>query len=231
MVDLEKAIIARLETHGENFEILIDPEVAQKFKKGEDVDLVENMVIDTVFKDARKGDKASEEKMKEIFGTTDVTPIAKEIVEKGQVQLTTEQRKEMQENKKKQVVAEIARNAVNPQTGAPHPPQRIENAMEEAKVHIDPFKPLEILVNEVMGALRPLMPIRFEKVRIAVRLSGDDYGKCYGDMKGYGSIQKEEWQKDGSWIGVVEIPAGLQTEFFEKLNSRTKGSVETKILK
>lgn len=231
MVDLEEAIIARLESHGETFEVLIDPKVVNHLREGQEVELIDYMVVDEVFRNARKGTRASDEKMKEVFGTNDPIAVAKEIILKGEVQLTTQQRKDMQESKRKRIVAEIARNAINPQTGAPHPPQRIEAAMEEARVHIDPFKPVEMQIKTVMDALRPLIPIRFDKIRIAVKLSGDDYGKCFEDMARMGKITKEEWQPNGSWIGVVELPAGMRDDFLGRLNEKTKGNVDTRILK
>jgi ribosome maturation protein SDO1 len=231
MVDIDEAIVARYESHGESFEILIDPAVVQKMKDGKEVDLLEHLVIDTIFKNAKKGTRAPEDKMKDIFGTVDPLTVAKQIVLKGEIQLTTDQRRIMLENKRKRIVEYIARNAMNPQTGAPHPPARIEIAMEEAKVHVDPFKSVEAQVPAVMDALRPLIPIRFDKVRMAVKVSGEDYGRCYEDFKRFGKITKEEWQKDGSWIGVVEMPAGLQTEFLERISNKTHGAAETKILK
>ncbi len=231
MVDLDEAIVARMESHGESFEILIDPDVVQKMKDGKEVDLLDHMAIDTIFKNAKKGTRASEDKIKEIFGTTDPMEVAKIIILKGEVQLTTEQRKVMQENKRKRVVEYIARNAMNPQTGGPHPPIRIETAMEEARIHIDPFKSVEAQVPAIMDALRPLIPIKFDKVRIAVKVSGEDYGRCYEEFRHFGKIVKEEWQTDGSWIGVVEMPAGLQTEFFEKINNKTHGEADVKVLK
>jgi len=169
--------------------------------------------------------------MAELFGTTEPLAVAKQIILRGEIQLTTEQRRQMLEVKRKQIVQYIAANAINPQTGTPHPPQRIEIAMEEAKVHVDPFKGLEEQVKDVLDALRPLIPIRFEKTRIAVKLSAEDSAKCYGDIKSFGSILKEEWSPSGAWIGVVEMPAGMQTEFLERLNAKTKGNVETRILK
>jgi ribosome maturation protein SDO1 len=231
MVKMEDAVIARLDIESESFEILIDPEIAQKFKEGEEVDLLGSLAIDTIFKDSKKGDKASEEKINKFFGTNDIAEVSKKILLDGTIQLTTEQRKKMQENKRKQIVASIVRNAINPQTGAPHPSQRIEMAMKEAKVQIDPFKPVDIQVQNVLEKLRAIIPIRFETLKVAVKLSGDNYGKAYSDLTSFGKITKEEWQKDGSWIGVVEIPAGLQSEFYDKLNKKTKGDVETKILK
>ncbi len=231
MVRLEDAIIARYEHSGHRFEILVDPDVIDDVKSGKIENVVDYMVIDEIFKDAHKGDRASEELIKEVFGTTDVNEVAKKIILHGQVQLTTEQRRKMLEEKRKRIIAEIARNAINPQTGAPHPPQRIELAMEEAKVHIDPLKSVEEQVPVVLKALRPIIPIRFEKVKIAVKVSGDMYGKIYGDLSKSGTIIQEEWQKDGSWIGVVEIPAGIQGEFLDMLNKKTHGEVQTKILR
>jgi ribosome maturation protein SDO1 len=127
-------------------------------------------------------------------------------------------------------VANIVRNSLNPQTKTPHPPERIKRAMEEARVKIDAFKPVDAQVQDVLKALRPVIPISFEKIKIAVKLSGEEYAKVYGDIKNFGEIKKEEWQKNGSWVGVVEIPAGLQNDFYDKLNDKTKGNVETKIV-
>lgn len=231
MVDIEDAIVARYESHGETFEVLIDPKVVKSLKEGKDVNLYDHMVVDEIFKNAHKGTRAAEGDIKKVFGTTDVQEVAKVIVLKGEVHLTAEQRKEMLEMKRARIIAEITRNAINPQTGAPHTPQRIEAAMEEAKVHVDAFKPVEQQVKEVLDKLRPIIPIRFEKMRIAVKLTGEEYGRCYEDIVHFGKIQKEEWQPNGSWIGVVEIPAGMRDDFYAKLNEKTKGNAETKQLK
>lgn len=231
MVDLDEAIVARLESHGETFEVLIDPKVVNHLKEGKEVELIDYMVIDEIFKNAHKGTRASEDKLKEVFGTLDAAEIAKVIIIKGEVQLTAQQRKEMLESKRLRIIATIARNAINPQTGGPHTPARIEMAMEEAKVHIDAFKPVDVQVQQVMDKLRPLIPIRFDTVRIAVKLKADEYGRCYEDMKEMGKITNEEWQKNGDWIGVVEIPAGLRDDLFHRLNAKTHGEVETKQLK
>ncbi len=231
MVRLEDAIVARYEHGGHRFEILVDPSAIDNIKSGKIENVVEYMVIDEIFKDAHKGDRAGEDSVREVFGTTDVNEVAKVIVKRGQVQLTTEQRRKMLEEKKRQIIMEISRNAINPQTKTPHPPKRIELAMEEAKVRVDPLKSVEEQVPLVLKALRPLIPIRFEKIKIAVKISGEMYGKVYADISKMGAILREEWQKDGSWIGVVEIPAGMQSEFLDILNKKTHGSIQTKIVR
>lgn len=227
----KEMVTARLERGGETFEILVKPQAMEKIRAGEPVDLGEVVAIDAIFRDVKKGLRASEEKMKELFGTSDALKVAEIVINSGEIQLSTEQRRTLLEQKRKRIVAHISANAVNPQTGTPHPPQRIELAMEEAKVRIDAFRSVEQQVAQVIDALRPLIPIRMEKVRIAIKLLPSDAGRSYGEIRSYGTVLKDEWQTDGSWIGVVEIPAGLQGEFLDRLNERTHGNVETKILK
>jgi ribosome maturation protein SDO1 len=231
MVTLEDAVIARLEYYGEHFEILVDPDLASDFKRGENIEFDTILAVEEIFKDARKGYKASEEAMMKAFDTTDPLEVAVTIIKKGQVQLTAQQRKEMQEEKRKKIIAKITREAINPQTKLPHPARRIEIAMEEAKIHVDPFKSVDEQVNLVLKAIRTKIPIRFEKVKVAIRVPGDFIGKVYGTIPEFGKIMKEEWQKDGSWIAVVELPGGLQESFDRKLNELTHGQVETKLLK
>ena len=230
MVSLDDAVVARLDSQGSHFEVLIDPHLGQAMKNGEDVDLEDLLAVDEVFKDARKGDRISDEHVQKVFQTSDIEEVVRKIVMEGDIQLTTEQRRQMTEEKRKQIITYIANNAINPQMKAPHPPQRIENAMNEARVHVDPFKPVESQVKDVMDAIKPLIPIRLEKTTIAVKLSADNYGKVYKDITDFGVIKKEEWTGAGFWIGLVEIPAGMQGDFFDRLNNKTHGDVETKIV-
>ncbi|MCL4335425.1 MAG: ribosome assembly factor SBDS [Candidatus Thermoplasmatota archaeon] len=230
MVKVEDAVVARLELSGHRFEILVDPDATDRIRTGS-IDINEDLAIDQVFKDARKGDRAGEELVKEVFKTNDISKVAIEIVKRGQIQLTTEQRHAMQEKKRKQIIDTIARESINPQTNSPHPPARIAQAMEDAKVHVDPFKSVDEQVQIVLKAIRPILPIRFEKSRIAVKLVGDSYGKIYGDLVRSGYIIKEEWGKDGSWMGILEVPSGMRGDIIDMIGRKAKDQAEVKILK
>ncbi|MCX6692121.1 MAG: ribosome assembly factor SBDS [Methanoregula sp.] len=230
MIPLEKSVLARLESFGERFEILVDPDQAAKVRQGEKIDIEEVVAALDVFSNASRGTRASDESLTKVFHTTDFPVVAHRIIVKGEIHLTAEQRRHMIEEKRRQVITFIARNAINPQTGHPHPPHRIEMAMEEARVNIDPFKHLDEMVKETVKALRPLLPIRFEELRLAVRIPADFAAKAYGDIAAASTMEKDEWQKDGSWICVVRIPAGIQTEFYDLINKITKGEGVVKIL-
>lgn len=231
MVALDESIIARLKTHGKTFEVFVEPDGALALKKGDAVKIENILAVEDVFLDAKNGDRPAEQDVINAFGTTDVNKIAEKIVREGELHLTTEQKKKLQEEKKRQVINIIAQNAINPQTKGPHPPARIEAAMEEAGVHIDPTKDVDEMVDITMKAIRPLIPIRFEEVRIAVKLPAEFAAKAYGSVAGFGNLTKQEWQNDGSWVGVITIPAGRQDELYSLLNRLTKGSAETKFLK
>ncbi len=230
MVNIDEAVIARYESGGYRFEILVDPDAESRIREGK-IDIENDLAIPEVFKDAKKGDRTNEEVLRHTFKTTDIAQIAIEIVRRGQIQLTTDQRRQMLETKRKQVINEIVREAINPQTNTPIPAIRIEEAMEEAKVRIDPFKGIDEQVQTVLKAIRPLIPIRMEKVRLGIKISGEAYGRLYGDISRSGSILKEEWSNSGEYLCIVEIPAGMQGDMIDLVNRKTNGEADIKILK
>ncbi|PWR69946.1 ribosome assembly factor SBDS [Methanospirillum lacunae] len=231
MIPLDHAVVARIESHGERFEILVDPDIAAKIRQGNQIEIEDAVAALYIFENASQAEKASDESLKKAFGTTSFQEIATKIITKGEIHLTAEQRRAMIAEKRRQVIFFIARNAINPQTGHPHPPQRIEMAMEEAKVNIDPFRSLEELVKDTMKLLRPLIPIKFEEVKVAVHIPADYAPRAYGEIQSSASIEQQEWQKDGSWICVVTIPAGIQNEFYDLINKISRGEAETKLIK
>ena len=233
MISLDEAVTARLESHGARFEVLIDPDAALAIKRGEfDGNLEEVIAAEDVFDNASTGDRPAENDLEKVFDTTDPLEIIPEVIERGEIQITAEQRREMQEQKRKQLVTTIARNAINPQMDdAPHPPERIENALEEAGFTVDPMEPVSEQVDDALDALRPVIPIRFEEVTVAVQLPAEYAGSAQARVRQFGDLEREEWQPDGSWIGVLTFPAGLQNDFYDLVNEQTSGEAETQIVK
>ncbi|MDR3223194.1 MAG: ribosome assembly factor SBDS [Methanobrevibacter sp.] len=233
MVNVDDAVVARLESHGEKFEILVDPDLAADFRNpnNNSVEVEDILAVEDIFKDAKKGDKASEEGMDKVFQTKDVISVATEILKKGNIQLTAQQKRKMQEEKRLLVINKIARESINPQNGLPHPVNRIENAMNESKIHIDPFKSIDEQIKIVLKAIKLKIPISFEKVKMAVRLPGDVVGNGFSAISKFGQIINEEWQQDGSWIAIVQIPGGLQDDFTSQMEKISGGNSETKLIK
>ena len=120
MISLDKAVLARLESFGERFEILVDPDQAALVRQGQNVNIEDVVAALNVFGNASRGTRAPDEALEKVFHTTDFDTIARRIIIKGEIHLTADQRKHMVEEKRRQVVTFIARNAINPQTNLPH---------------------------------------------------------------------------------------------------------------
>lgn len=217
--------LARLRKAGQVFEINVEPELAMRFKKGEPVDIREILKAEKIFSEARKGEVVPEAKLKEFFHTVDPLEIAKIIIKEGEIQLTADYRSQEKEQKKRRLIEMIRQKAIDPTTKLPHPPQRIENAFQEAKVQIDEHKSAEEQFEGVVAQLRPILPLKFEQVQFVIRIPAAYAPKSYALVQKYSKILKEEWNFDGSWTATVELPAGLKLEFLDKLNSLTHGEI------
>ena len=256
-IDLGDFIVGRIEKEGRIFEMLLDPdkaweakkiirdEINKRLKEGSNktrltvkellnfpkfsIELIFESF--TVFEDLKRGKKATDGDMEAVFNTTDGRTIACFILLDGDIHWTKSQREEERLKKMKQIITIITKNAINPQNKKPHPYQRIEKAIEEAKVKIDLMKNAEEQVDDVLKSIRAIIPIKMEQVEMAIKIPTAFTAKGYNIVAQLAHIKKEEWQSDGSWVSVVNLPAGLQMELIDKLNKLTHGRVQTKILK
>ena len=226
----EKYTIARLTKDNEHFEVLVKPAKALDYRNGKIASITDVLVAETIFSDANKGTRVAEEPLRKAFGTTDTLKIADIIIKKGMLQLTTEQRRKMVDDKRKQIVDFISRQAVDPKTNLPHPPMRIENAMEQIRFIVDPYKPVDEQAREIVKLLRPILPLKVEQVSVSVHIPAEYAARAYGAIKNSGTIKHEEWRGDGSWMGTIEMPAGSYASFLNRLGDATKGSGDAKIV-
>lgn len=242
-----KEVIAKIHSHGKEFEIIVDAEKVHLYKEGKLSNLDELLISNSVFRGIRttkkiddlpmkpggggggQVEKVSDTELQEAFGTTDFLQIAKKILDDGEIQLTTEQRNEILDKKKKQIVTFISQQAIDPRTNNPHPPQRIENAIDQAKVKIDLFKPIDSQVKDIISEIRPILPISIEKKKILLKIPVQFAGKCKYLVSKFSTVEKEVWSGQ-HWMVEIEIPAGLQEKLFSSLNSVTHGDVESKVI-
>ena len=224
----DKFTVARLILDGDKFELLVKPDPALEYKMGKRFDISSVLVSDEIYSDANKGSRASSEKMMKHFKTTDSTDVAKQIIARGELNLTTDQRRKMVEEKKKQIVQFINRSFVDPKTHLPHPVVRIEAAMEEVRMQIDPFKKVEDQAKSVVDALRRILPLKSETVKLTIIVPPQFAAQSYSVLKSTGELKSEEWLADGSLRAVLEMNASIRGQFLDKLGAATKGSAQVK---
>ncbi|MEC8788722.1 MAG: ribosome assembly factor SBDS [Candidatus Thermoplasmatota archaeon] len=216
MVSLDEAVLARYEYGGKRYEILVDPDLVESFRNDPtNVDIDDFLATDEVWHDAKGGDRPTEDAIESTFGTQDIEEIAKTILEKGTIQLTTNQRKQMVEQKRQLIIQEIHSTAIDPKAKTPHPRTRIELALEESRFSVHPFQRLDQQVKDAINILKPLIPLSFEPVRIAFRISGSAYGKTSKFLRPY--LDKEEWLSNGDWACIIQCPPGMTGSIIGKV--------------
>ena len=228
MVDVT---VVRYSFEGEKFEILVKPDPALDYKLGKKKDVSAVLVSDEIYTDSGKGTKPGNEKLLKAFKTEDQTEIAQIILEKGVLNLTTDQRRKMIDEKRKRIVEFIAKTYVDPKTHLPHPPLRVEQAMKDARVSVDPQKSVDEQVQDIVEKLRSIIALKSENLQLEIIIPAQYASQSYSVLKSVGTLKKEEWQNNGSLKAILEIPAGARPNVIDRLGSITKGSASVEVVK
>jgi len=223
--------VVRFAVEGEKFELLVKPDPALEFKLGKKKDISTILVSEEIYSDSNKGTRASTEKLMKAFKTTDPTAIATIILQKGDLNLTTDQRRKMVSEKRKQIVEFIAKNFVDPRSHLPHPPLRIEQSMDDARVSVDPFKNVDEQIKDIVEQLRSIIPLKSENMLLEILVPAQFAAQSYAVLKSVGSLKKEEWQANGSLKVILDIPAAARANVIDRLGSITKGSASVEVAK
>ena len=222
--------LVRYSFEGEKFEIMVKPDPALEYKMGKKKDLSAVLVSDEIYTDSGKGTRPSSEKLLKAFKTEDQTEIAEIIMQKGDLNLTTDQRRKMVEEKKKQIVTFIAKTYVDPKTHLPHPPLRIEQAMKDGRVSVDPQKNVEEQVQDIVDKLRSIIALKTESLQLEITIPAQYASQSYAVLKSVGSLKSENWQNNGSLKAILEIPAAARPNVIDRLGSITKGSASVEVI-
>ncbi len=225
---MSKEVLARIKSRGKNYEILVDLDQALAFKKGENIDVRSILGVDNVFHDSKKGLHASDDDLKGAFGTTEIAEIAEKIIRQGELLLPAEYREQKKDEKVKQVIDFLVKNVVDPQAGKPYTEERIKNILNEAGVNIE-NKPVSEQIGKIVEKISVIAPIKIETKKIKIIVPAVHTGKIYNLINQY--KENEEWLNNGDLSCVINLPAGLQMDFYDKLNSMTHGSAITEEIK
>jgi ribosome maturation protein SDO1 len=228
---VDKVTVVRYSFEGEKFEILVKPDPALEYKLGKRKDISSVLVSDEIYSDSSKGTRASSEKLLKAFKTEDATAIAERIMQKGDLNLTTDQRRKMTSEKRKQIVNYISKTYVDPKSHLPHPPLRIEQAMEDGRVTIDPHKSVDDQVKEIVEKLRSIIPLKSENLVLEITVPAQFAAQSFSVLKSAGTLKKEEWQSNGSLKAILEIPAAARPNVIDRLGSITKGTATVEVVK
>ena len=227
----DKLTVVKYTFEGNKFEILVKPDPALDYKLGKIKEIAPVLVSDEIYSDSSQGTRASSEKLQKVFKTEDALVIAEKILQKGDLNLTTDQRRKMTTEKRKQIIVFIAKTFVDPRSHFPHPPTRIEQALVDARVSIDPFKSVEEQVKDIVEKLRSIIPLKSENLLLEISVPAQYVAQSYSVLKSTGVLKKEDWKPNGSLKAILEIPAAARPNVIDRLGAITKGTAFVEMIK
>jgi ribosome maturation protein SDO1 len=219
-------MIVRLKKGKKTFEVLTNDGAVTKFRENKLKNLDQVIASgDDVFLDIGKGKKASRDELTAAFETEDVRAIQEIIVRKGEVQLSANERKDMLENKRTEILAFIHKNYVDSVKGIPVPLTRISNALDQLKPRIDPDQPADRQVNLMYDKLLTVLPLRKGNASITglVTVPTKYAGAAASVVRKFASVTKEDFRAVGpAWTVEVHDYDSLVRD----LTRITKGEYE-----
>ena len=219
-------VLARLKVKGKEYEISVDIDEALKVRQGTG-NVMAALNGNAIYHDVKKGLVVPNAELMDAFGTSEVVTIAERIMKTGEIQKPQEYRDAEREAKIKRVIDLIIRNAVD-QHGRPYTEDRIKKALHEAHYNFD-NRPAEQQIADVLEKLKTVIPIKIETKKIRLTIPARFSGQIYGLLKDY--KESEDWLSNGDLQVVMNIPAGMQMDFYEKLNQVTHGAVMSEEIK
>jgi len=220
--------IAKLRSGKLFFETMVDLDNAMRLRKGEAVPISDVIRDNAIYTNLGKGMKAGSAELESAFGSSEFEKAVEHIVKKGIIEVSQDFRDEALENRRKQIVDFLVRNAVDAQTGRPFTPDTIENALKESGARIE-NKNVDQQINGIVEGLNKILAIKIETKKLKVTIPAMHTGKAYGLVNEY--KEKEEWLSNGDLQITLNIPVGIQMEVYDKLNGVTHGSAITEEIK
>jgi len=216
----EKVSLARLDVRGSHFEVLVDPERALSYKLRKSPWADKILKFEEVFRDYKKGERASRDSLMKAFSTDDPRKVCKVIIDEGELQIPSHMRKKLLEEKKRSIMAMIARTTVDPKTNLPIPLMRVEQAFGVMSVSVDPAKDAEDQLKPIIRDLKRVLPIKVREADVTVDFTPDLTGQVRGFLESFGDLVVHPTRKGPLMSTTVRVPEAVRTALVQKISKR-----------
>mmetsp|Transcript_9981 Transcript_9981/g.30474 ORF Transcript_9981/g.30474 Transcript_9981/m.30474 type:complete len:259 (-) Transcript_9981:1229-2005(-) len=216
-------MLVRYKSGKNHFEVMTKEGMVTKFRDGEVKNLDDVVAADIIFTNQSKGEKASAEQLRSVFDTDDLKKCLEAIVSKGEYQLSAGERKAKVEQKRKEMVEYFRKYYVEARTKKPIPATRIDNALTEAKIRIDPDQPAERQAQDAASKIIAVLPISKMTMDGTITLPHASVGAAVGIIGKYCQVKKEGYTAEGTSMQVSVAP-GEYDQLISDLTRSTKGN-------
>lgn len=193
-------------------------------------DLSEVLQTETVFSNVSKGQVAKKEDLMKAFGKDNLTEICKDILAKGELQVSEKERHASLETTYKEIATLVADKCVNPESNRPYPVTIIEKSMKDVHYSIKPNKNIKSQALDVIKMLKEHIPIEKAQMRVKISVSNcKDKKLRFDELPKLLKVKESESWDGGNGIITALIDPGSY-KLIEALHSTSRGGVAIEVL-
>ncbi|XP_056631252.1 ribosome maturation protein SBDS [Diorhabda carinulata] len=230
-IRLTNVAVVRIKKAGKRFEIACYRNKVVSWRNQVEKDIDEVLQTHTVFTNVSKGQIAKKEDLIKAFGTDDQTQIAKEILLKGELQVSDKERQSHIEQLFKDIATTVADKCINPEVKRPYPVTIIEKVMKDAHYSVKPNQSAKQQALQVIKLIKEHIPLERAKMRLKINFKGKAAKKIKEKLlKMEGAEIESEDREEDEITMVFLIDPGHFKVIDEMVKSETKGSALLEVL-
>ncbi|KAI7823670.1 putative Shwachman-Bodian-diamond syndrome protein [Kickxella alabastrina] len=230
-IRLTNVSVVRLRRDGKRFEVACYKNKVSEWRTNVETDLDEVLQIDQVFTNVSKGSLASKEDLKLCFNTENLHDIIKEILMKGEQQISEKERQLSLDNMLRDIATVVAEKCVNPSTQQPYTVTMIEKVMVDIHYSINPNRSAKQQALDVIRQIQEqnVVPIARAQMRVRIVMPAKD-AKRLKDQILELIAKLEDEEKGEVYELICLIDPGQYRAITELIGSEVKGAGEVVIL-
>ncbi|XP_012285076.1 ribosome maturation protein SBDS [Orussus abietinus] len=223
-IRLTNVAVVRVKKGGKRYEIACYRNKVVSWRNKLEKDIDEVLQTHTVFTNVSKGQVAKKEDLIKAFGSDDQTEICKEILAKGELQVSDKERHSALDAMLKDVATTVADKCVNPETKRPYSVSMIEKAMKDVHFSVKPNRNAKQQALDVIPQLKTVIPLERAQMRVRVLVSGKEARKLRDHIAKLATkMESEDW--DGGSLNIIcTIDPGQYREVNDIVRTETKGT-------
>ncbi|KAF6718175.1 Ribosome maturation protein SBDS [Oryzias melastigma] len=228
-IRLTNVAVVRMKKGGKRFEIACYKNKVVSWRTGAEKDLDEVLQTHSVFMNVSKGQTAKKDDLVKAFGTEDQTEICKQILAKGELQVSDKERQTQLETMFRDIATTVADKCVNPDTKRPYPVSMIERAMKDIHYSVKPNKSAKQQALEVIRQLKETMEIQRAHMRLRLVLPAKEAKRLKEKLKPLLQVvESEDFDEELEMVCLVD--PGCFREIDELIRCETKGRGSLEVL-
>ncbi|RKP07286.1 SBDS protein C-terminal domain-containing protein [Thamnocephalis sphaerospora] len=228
-IKLTNVSVVRLKKGGKRFEVACYKNKVLEWRNNVEPDLDEVLQIHSIFVNVSKGQVASKADLTKCFKKDDEDEIIREILKKGEVQVSDKERSHQLENLHRDIVTTVAEKCVNPETKRPYTVTMIESAMEQLHLSVNPNRGAKQQALDVIKQLqeKQIIPIARAQMRLRVTMPAKEAKKAKEKLHALvGTVEEEDWADEYELVCLVDPGQYRGITDLVQMETRGRGRVD-----